>query len=142
MLTLYPAPGAWADGRIVFLGRCGRHDQPLAASDSEAFQVSGPPGVLPAGGRRRRQSSITSSEPGEESPLVYSSLTDNGDIWSLPYKHDKAKVLGPLQRLTKDVAARYSSFRSRGRRRADGLQLEPARELGRLGDGSSHWKRG
>jgi eukaryotic-like serine/threonine-protein kinase len=106
MLTSYPAPGAWADGRIVFSAAVGDTTNLWQLPISEAFQVSGPPGRLTAGAGVEGNPSIASSEPGrKESPLVYSSLTENGDIWSLPIDTDRAKVLGPLQRLTKDVAA-------------------------------------
>ena len=40
-----------------------------------------------------------------KSRLVFSSLTENVDIWSLPINPNQAKVLGEPQRLTTDMAA-------------------------------------
>ena len=77
MLTSYPAPGAWADGRIAFSAAVGDTTNLWQLPISEAFLVSGPPGRLTAGAGVEGNPSITSSEPGrKESPLFYSSLTE------------------------------------------------------------------
>jgi hypothetical protein len=44
--------------------------------------------------------------PGGKTPrMVFSSLIENGDIWSVPMDTTHAKLLGEVQRLTQDVAS-------------------------------------
>jgi Tol biopolymer transport system component/tRNA A-37 threonylcarbamoyl transferase component Bud32 len=102
-----PVPGIWAEGQIVFSATRGDSRNiwqiPIAP---ETFQISGDAQRLTSGTGIEGDPSLVYAGPGGKTPrLVFSSLTENGDIWSVPMDTNHAKVLGEVQRLTQDVAS-------------------------------------
>ena len=102
-----PVPGIWVEGHIVFSATRGDSRNiwqiPIAPG---IFQISGASQQLTSGTGMEGDPSLVYGGPGGKTPrLVFSSLTENGDIWSVPMDTNYAKVLGEVQRLTQDVAS-------------------------------------
>jgi Tol biopolymer transport system component len=100
-------PGIWVEGHIVFSATQGDSQNiwqiPIAPG---TFQITGPAQRLTSGTGIEGDPSLVYAGTGAKTPrLVFSSLTENGDIWSVPMDTNRAKVLGEVQRLTQDVAS-------------------------------------
>jgi Tol biopolymer transport system component/tRNA A-37 threonylcarbamoyl transferase component Bud32 len=102
-----PVPRVWAEGHIVFSATRGDSRNiwqiPIAPG---TFQITGGAQQLTSGTGIEGDPSLVYAGTGGKTPrLVFSSLTENGDIWSVPMDTNHAKVLGEVQRLTQDVAS-------------------------------------
>jgi len=99
-----PVPHAWIGEQIVFAAEFGDSinlfQLPLSSTD---FRAAGVAQRLTSGVGVEADPALWAG-PGK-TRLVFSSLTTNVDLWSLPLDPDHAKVLGPLRRLTDDLAA-------------------------------------
>jgi len=102
-----PVPGVWAEGHIVFSANRGDSRNVWQISiDPRTFQITGTLQRLTSGTGIEGDPSLVYAGPdGHQPRLVFSSLTENGDIWSVPMDTNRAKVLGEVQRLTSDVAS-------------------------------------
>lgn len=107
LLTSLPVPGVWTEGHIVFAASRGdSRNVWQIAIDPHTFQVIGEAQRLTSGTGIEGDPSVVYMGPDSHKlRLVFSSLTENGDIWSVPMDTNRAKVLGALQRLTSDVAS-------------------------------------
>jgi Tol biopolymer transport system component len=104
-------PEAWtpAGDGVIFSARSG--------DSANLWQVDISPETFKATGRARRLTSGTAFEwqpsvaarPGGGLRVVFASLNENSDIWSLPIAADEAKALGVPQRLTENAASDYNA---------------------------------
>ncbi|MBI1787648.1 MAG: PD40 domain-containing protein [Acidobacteria bacterium] len=102
---LVPVPGQWLEERIVFAAHSGdtRNIWQLRLSP-KTFGVAGAAERMTSGTALEGDPSLGPGAASGKSRLVFSSITENDDIWSLPLDPDRAKVLGEPQRLTQDMA--------------------------------------
>jgi serine/threonine protein kinase len=70
------------------------------------WKVTGTPQRLTSGAAKEEAPSVASG-PGGIVRLGFASLTDNSDIWSLPFDPNQARVRGEPKRLTKESAADF-----------------------------------
>jgi eukaryotic-like serine/threonine-protein kinase len=105
-LSELPVPGAWLDQRMVFSATLG--------NSTNLWQIAIAPKTLQISGLAHRLTSATAMEgepsianrgPGQLPLVVFSSLTENVDIWSVPLDTTRAKVTGEPRRLTQDLAS-------------------------------------
>jgi serine/threonine protein kinase len=99
-----PVPNAWTGERIVFAAEFGDSinlfQLPLSSED---FRATGIAQRLTSGAGVEADPSLWFGP--NKTRLVFSSLTTNTDLWSLPLDPDHAKVLGQPRRLTDDFSA-------------------------------------
>ena len=93
-------PGVWkADGLVLFSARLG--------DSTNLWQMRVPP-AGPATGLPQRVTAGTGLEihpsAGREGQVVFSVVTNNIDLWSLPIETSTGIPAGPMQRLTDDPA--------------------------------------
>ena len=99
-----PVPNAWTGERIVFAAGFGDSINLFQLRlSSKDFRAAGNAQRLTSGAGVEADPSLWVGP--DKTRLVFSSLTTNVDIWSLPLDPDHAKVLGPPRRLTEDLAA-------------------------------------
>ena len=102
--SFQPIPGVWTEDGIIFAAGLGDSiNLWQVAISPKDFRVSGPPRRLTSGAGFEGDPSLW--QGAGKTRLVFSSLTENVDIWSLAINPDQARVLGEPQRLTSDVAA-------------------------------------
>jgi serine/threonine protein kinase/Tol biopolymer transport system component len=106
-LSELPVPGTWLDQRVVFSATLGNSTNlwqiPIAPN---TFQIEGPAQRLTSATAIEGEPSIANFGPGGQSRLVvFSSLAENVDIWSVPMDTTRAKVTGEPRRLTQDLAS-------------------------------------
>jgi serine/threonine protein kinase/Tol biopolymer transport system component len=106
-LSELPVPGAWLDQRVVFSATLANSTNlwqiPIAP---KTFQIAGPAQRLTSATAMDGEPSIANPGSGGQSPLVvFSSLTENVDIWSVPMDTNRAKVTNEPRRLTQDLAS-------------------------------------
>jgi Tol biopolymer transport system component len=113
-------PEAWTLSRdgVIFSARSG--------DSTNLWQVDISPRTFKAAGEARRFTSGTAFEwqpsvaarPGGGRRVVFASLSENSDLWSLPVVADQARPLSDPQRLTENAAAEFHPDLS-----ADGRKL-------------------
>ena len=92
-----------AGNRVVFHAHVGDSSNSWqVALSPKTWQVSEAPQRVTSGTTDEAEASVTSS-----GRMVFMSRTSGADIWSLPIDADRAKVRGPLTRITPDVAEDY-----------------------------------
>ena len=122
-----PFPDAWvrAGNRILFHGNVGDSSNMWqVALSPETWRVSGTPQRATFGTTDEAAASVTS-----DGRMVFISRTMGADIWSLPIDANRAKLQGPLKRVTQDAADDYDPTLSE-----DGATLVfRSRRAGRFG---------
>lgn len=127
LLTSYTlAPGAWLNDRVLFCAGPKRQSLPgghipnpnesanlwQASISRNNWKFTGPPTRLTFGTDLTARVSVAST-----GQVVFSSLSENFDVWGLPMDSSKGKVQGPIERLTQDAAAdSYPSITADGKR--------------------------
>jgi serine/threonine protein kinase len=127
LLTSYTlAPGAWLNDQVLFSAGPKRQSLPgghipnpnesanlwQAGISHDNWKITGPPRRLTFGTDLTARFSVAST-----GQVVFSSLSENFDVWSLPIDSSKGKVQGPLERLTQDAAGdSYPSITADGKR--------------------------
>lgn len=127
LLTSYNlAPGAWLNDRVLFIAGPRRQSLPGGhipnPNESANLWQAGI-----SGSTWKFTSSLTRLTFGTDltsrfsvsgtGQVVFSSLSENFDVWSLPADTSRGKVLGSLERLTQDTAAdSYPSITADGKR--------------------------
>jgi Tol biopolymer transport system component len=122
-----PFPDAWvgAGNRILFHGNVGDSSNMWqVAIFPETWRISGTPQRATFGTTDEAAASVTS-----DGRMVFISRTMGADIWSLPIDADRARLQGPLKRVTQDAADDYDPTLSE-----DGATLVfRSRRAGRFG---------
>ena len=97
------SPSVWAGDEIVFPADLGdARNLWRVRLDLKTFHVSEDAQRLTSGGAREGHASLSARR------LVFSSLQENADIWSLPIEPNSGRVTGEIRRITDDVAPNYS----------------------------------
>jgi Tol biopolymer transport system component len=111
--SLIPAPAEWIDDRVYFGAKTGDSVNLWQASVSPGdYRITGPV-RLTTGSALEIKPSLAKT-----GVLVFSSLVENADIWSLPIDAFQGRVKGPPEQLTHDLALDYLPSLS-----ADGRKL-------------------
>ena len=92
------APGQWLNEGIVFAATVGDSRSLWQVGISQSGQITAKPRPLTSG------AGIEDSPSAALDRIVFASLDENIDIWSLPIEPNQAKVLGPIQRLTQSTS--------------------------------------
>jgi eukaryotic-like serine/threonine-protein kinase len=109
-----PAPAEWIDDQVYFSAKTGDSVNLWQVSISaKDWRITGPAQPLTTGSGLEIRPSFARS-----GLLVFSSLVENADIWSLPIDASQGQVKGDLEQITRDLAADYSPSMS-----ADGKKL-------------------
>jgi eukaryotic-like serine/threonine-protein kinase len=112
--SLVPAPAEWMDDRVFFSAKAGDSVSLWQTSISpKNWRITGQAHRLTQGSGLDVRPSFAKT-----GRLVFSSLVENADIWSLPIDTSLGRVKGPLEQLTHNLAADYSHSMS-----ADGKKL-------------------
>ncbi len=112
--SLVPAPAEWVDDRVFFSAKAGDSANLWQVSISpKNWRITGPAHRLTTGSGLEIRPSLAKT-----GRLVFSSLADNADILSLPIDASQGQAKGPLEQLTRDLAADYLPSMS-----ADGKKL-------------------
>lgn len=97
-----PLPTEWREDRILFSAQHGDSvNLWQAAISPETWQLKEPQRLTTGSALETRPSAA------RDGTLVFSSLVDNGDIWSLPLAADQGKVTGELKQITHEETAEY-----------------------------------
>ena len=103
-LAPYLTPGVWTDNKVVLSARLG--------DGTSLWEVEIAPGTWQVSGGPTRLTATTGldAEPfvATDGTLLYASLTENTDIWSLPLDADRGKSRGELQPLIRNAASDIS----------------------------------
>jgi eukaryotic-like serine/threonine-protein kinase len=109
-----PAPAEWIDDRVFFSAKAGDSVNLWQVFISpKNWQITGPAYRVTSGSGLEVRPSLAKT-----GLIVFSSLTENADIWSLPIDSTEGRVTGDPQQLTRDLAADYLPSLS-----ADGKKL-------------------
>ena len=100
-------PEAWmADGQVVFSARLGDSTNIWKLNVGRTGTVAGVPTRVTSGAGVETRPAVDAGEQ-----IVFSSLTSNVDLWTLPTDALAAKATGPMTRLSDDAARdAYPSF--------------------------------
>lgn len=114
-------PGAWTPtaSAVIFSARSGDSTNLWQVDLSpQTFQATGEPVKLTSGTAFEWQPSMAALAGGGRR-MVFASLSENHDIWSLPVAADQARLAGSPQRLTDNAAQDHSgSLSANGRKLA------------------------
>jgi len=127
LLTSYTlAPGAWVQDRVLFCAGPKRQSLPgghipnpnesaniwQAVITNDNWKITAPPKRLTFGTDLTARFSVAGT-----GQVVFSSQSENFDVWSLPIDASKGNVQGQMERLTQDAAAdSYPSITADGKR--------------------------
>ncbi len=111
---------AWAEDGVIFSARSGDAMNVWRLElDPVTFQPKGEPHRLTSGNNLEMRGTAVGKR------LVFASLQENADIWSLPLEPNTARITGDVQRITDDAAPNYGSGVT-----ADGRQVVVHTQLG------------
>ena len=100
--SLIPAPAEWIDDRVYFSAKTGDSVNLWQASVSPGDRRITGPVRLTTGSALEINPSLAKT-----CVLVFSSLVENADLWSLPIDSVQGRAVGEPEQLTHDLAADY-----------------------------------
>ena len=91
-------PGVWTAEGITFQAALGETINVWRTGISSDFKIKGPPRRLTFGSSMDIQPAVSGNR------IIFTEMSENADIWTIPIDTNRGKLLGEPQQITKDLA--------------------------------------